>query len=131
MTAVLGSFMSALMGRAVDAKRWADAVERCKDGDPARPEAPAAEVWGVMVVRATLCRRGAEDMRATPMRPCACSRPKLPDADPRASARDRMHPEVDDLLRRRPGLGTLSRRPRYSGPCWPANAVPASPERRR
>jgi LuxR family maltose regulon positive regulatory protein len=64
MTAVLGSFMSALMGRAVDAERWADAVERCKDGDPARPDAPAAEAWGVMVVRATLCRRGAEQMRA-------------------------------------------------------------------
>jgi LuxR family transcriptional regulator, maltose regulon positive regulatory protein len=64
MTAVLGSFMSALMGRPVDAERWADAVERCKYGDPARPEDPAAEAWGVMVVRATLCRRGAEQMRA-------------------------------------------------------------------
>ena len=64
MTAVLASFMSALMGRPVDAERWADAVERCKDGDPARPEDPAAEAWGVMVVRATLCRRGAEQMRA-------------------------------------------------------------------
>src|SRR6478752_2705604 len=47
MTAVLASFMSALMGRPVDAERWADAVERCKDGDPARPEDPAAEAWGV------------------------------------------------------------------------------------
>jgi LuxR family maltose regulon positive regulatory protein len=64
MTAVLGSFMSALMGRPVDAERWADAVERCKYGDPARPEDPAAEAWGVMVVRATLCRHGAEQMRA-------------------------------------------------------------------
>src|SRR4249920_217046 len=64
MTAVLASFMSALMGRPVDAERWADAVERCKDGDPARPEDPAAEEWGVMVVRATLCRSGAEQMRA-------------------------------------------------------------------
>ena len=64
MTAVLASFMSALMGRPVDAERWADAVERCKYGDPARPEDPAAEAWGVMVVRATLCRRGAEQMRA-------------------------------------------------------------------
>jgi LuxR family maltose regulon positive regulatory protein len=64
MTAVLASFMSALMGRPVDAERWADAVERCKDGDPARPEDPAAEAWGVMVVRATLCRSGAEQMRA-------------------------------------------------------------------
>ena len=64
MTAVLASFMSALMGRPVDAERWADAVERCKDGDPARPEDPAAEASGVMVVRATLCRRGAEQMRA-------------------------------------------------------------------
>ena len=63
MTAVLGSFMFALMGQAVNAERWADAVERCKDGDPERPEDPAAEAWSVLVVRATLCRRGVEQMR--------------------------------------------------------------------
>ena len=63
MTAVLASFFSALMGRPVDAERWADAVDRWQYGDPARPEDPVTEAWAIMV-RAVLCRRGAERMRA-------------------------------------------------------------------
>jgi LuxR family transcriptional regulator, maltose regulon positive regulatory protein len=63
MTAVLASFFSALMGRPVDAERWADAVDRWQYGDPARPDDPASEAWAIMV-RAVLCRRGAEQMRA-------------------------------------------------------------------
>ncbi len=63
MTAVLASFFSALMGRPVDAERWADAVDRWQYGDPARPDDPATEAWAIMV-RAVLCRRGAERMRA-------------------------------------------------------------------
>jgi LuxR family maltose regulon positive regulatory protein len=63
MTAVLASFFSALMGRPVDAERWADAVDRWQYGDPARPDDPATEAWAIMV-RAVLCRRGAEQMRA-------------------------------------------------------------------
>ena len=63
MTAVLASFFSALMGRPVDAERWADAVDRWQYGDPARPDDPVTEAWAMMV-RAVLCRRGAEQMRA-------------------------------------------------------------------
>ena len=63
MAAVLASFFSALMGRPVDAERWADAVDRWQYGDPAWPEDPTAEAWAIMV-RAVLCRRGVERMRA-------------------------------------------------------------------
>jgi LuxR family transcriptional regulator, maltose regulon positive regulatory protein len=63
MVAVLASFFSALMGRPVDAERWADAVDRWQYGDPARPGDPSAEAWAIMV-RAVLCRRGVERMRA-------------------------------------------------------------------
>ena len=63
MAAVLGSFFSALTGRPVDAERWADAVDRWQYGDPARPDDPSAEAWAIMV-RAVLCRRGVERMRA-------------------------------------------------------------------
>ena len=62
MTAVLASFFSALMGRPVDAERWADAVDRWQYGDPARPDDPSVEAWAIMV-RAVLCRRGVERMR--------------------------------------------------------------------
>jgi LuxR family maltose regulon positive regulatory protein len=63
MAAVLASFFSALMGRAADAERWADAVDCWQYGDPARPDDPTAEAWAIMV-RAVLCRRGVEPMRA-------------------------------------------------------------------
>ena len=63
MAAALGSFFSALTGRPVDAERWADAVDRWQYGDPARPDDPTAEAWAIMV-RAVLCRRGVERMRA-------------------------------------------------------------------
>ena len=63
MAAVLASFFSALIGRAADAERWADAVDRWQYGDPARPDDPTAEVWAIMV-RAVLCRRGVERMHA-------------------------------------------------------------------
>ena len=63
MAAVLASFFSALMGRPVETERWADAVDRWQYGDPARPDDPSAEAWAIMV-RAVLCRRGVERMRA-------------------------------------------------------------------
>jgi LuxR family maltose regulon positive regulatory protein len=63
MAAVLASFFSALMDRPADAERWADAVDRWQYGDPARPDDPTAEAWAIMV-RAVLCRRGVERMRA-------------------------------------------------------------------
>ena len=63
MVAVLASFFSALTGRPVDAERWADAVDRWQYGDPARPDDPSAEAWAALL-RAILCRRGVEQMRA-------------------------------------------------------------------
>jgi LuxR family maltose regulon positive regulatory protein len=63
MAAVLASLFSALMGRPADAERWADAVDRWQYGDPARPGDPWAEAWAALL-RAFLCRRGAERMRA-------------------------------------------------------------------
>jgi LuxR family transcriptional regulator, maltose regulon positive regulatory protein len=63
MAAVLASLFSALTGRPADAERWADAVDRWQYGDPARPDDPPAEGWAALL-RATLCRRGAEQMRA-------------------------------------------------------------------
>ena len=63
MAAVLASLFSALTGRPADAMRWADAVDRWQSRDAARPDDPSAEAWAVLL-RAILCRRGAEQMRA-------------------------------------------------------------------
>jgi LuxR family maltose regulon positive regulatory protein len=63
MAAVLASLLSALTGRPVEAERQADAVDRWQYGDPARPGDPSAEAWAA-VLRAFLCRHGAEQMRA-------------------------------------------------------------------
>ena len=63
MVAVLASLFSALTGRPVDAERWADAVDRWQYRDGARPDDPSAEGWAALL-RASLCRRGAEQMRA-------------------------------------------------------------------
>ena len=63
MVAVLASLFFALTGRPVDAERWADAVDRWQYGNPARPGDPTAEAWAALL-RAFLCRHGAEQMRA-------------------------------------------------------------------
>ena len=63
MVAVLASLFYALTGRPVDAERWADAVDRWQYEDPARPGDPSAETWAALL-RAILCRRGTEQMRA-------------------------------------------------------------------
>ena len=63
MVAVLASLFSALTGRPVEAERWADAVDRWQYGDPVRPDDPSAEAWAALL-RAILCRRGTEQMRA-------------------------------------------------------------------
>jgi len=63
MAAVLASLLSALTGRPVEAERQADAVDRWQYGDPARPGDPSTEAWAA-VLRAFLCRHGAEQMRA-------------------------------------------------------------------
>ncbi len=63
MVAVMASIISAMTARPVDAERSADAVDRWQYGDPARPGDPSAEAWAALL-RAVLCRRGAEQMRA-------------------------------------------------------------------
>ena len=62
MVAVQAAVTCALTGQPVETERWADAVDRWLDGD-ARPDDPSTEAWAVLV-RATLCRRGVEQMRA-------------------------------------------------------------------
>jgi LuxR family maltose regulon positive regulatory protein len=63
MLAALAGVVSALAGRAAEAERWADAADRRQHGDEARPDDAFAEVWAA-VLRALLCRRGVEQMRA-------------------------------------------------------------------
>ena len=63
MVAVLASLFSALTGRPVDAGRWAAAVDRWQYGDGSRTADPSAEAWAALL-RAILCRRGTEQMRA-------------------------------------------------------------------
>ena len=60
-------------GQAVDALRWADAVDRWQYGNPARPD-PSAEAWAALL-RAVLCRTGSGRCVPTPTRPCAGSPP--------------------------------------------------------
>src|SRR6516225_3507746 len=63
MTAVWAAIVAVMLGRPVEAERWADALDRWQYGNTGRPDDPAAEAWAA-VVRAMLCRRGAEQMRA-------------------------------------------------------------------
>ncbi len=63
MAAVLASLFCALTGRPVEAERWADAVDRWQYGDPVRSGDLSTEAWAA-VLRAFLCRRGVEQMRA-------------------------------------------------------------------
>ena len=62
IVAVLAAILSAVTGRPVDAARWADAVDGWQDQD-VRLEDPSAEAWAALM-RAMLCRRGVEQMRA-------------------------------------------------------------------
>jgi LuxR family maltose regulon positive regulatory protein len=62
MVAVLAALLAAVMGRPVEAGRWAGVVDRWQHG-AAGPGDPSAEAWAALL-RATLCRRGAEKMRA-------------------------------------------------------------------
>jgi len=50
-------------GRAAEAERWADAVDRWQDQRPARPDDPYTEGWAA-ALRAKMCRHGVERMRA-------------------------------------------------------------------
>jgi LuxR family maltose regulon positive regulatory protein len=63
MVAVWAALLAAETGRPTEAERWADMVDRWQYEDAARPDDPSAEAWAA-VVRAILCRRGIEQMRA-------------------------------------------------------------------
>jgi LuxR family transcriptional regulator, maltose regulon positive regulatory protein len=62
MAAMLISLLSALTGRPVEAEQWADALDRWQHGDDTRSD-PAVEAWAALL-RAILCRRGVDQMRA-------------------------------------------------------------------
>ena len=61
--AFLGALVAEMTGRPAEAERWADVIDRWLYRDAARPCDPAAEAWAA-VLRASLCRRGVEQMRA-------------------------------------------------------------------
>jgi LuxR family transcriptional regulator, maltose regulon positive regulatory protein len=63
MLAVLAAFVFEMIGRPAEADRWAEVVDRWQYQNAARPADPAAEAWAA-VLRASLCRRGVEQMRA-------------------------------------------------------------------
>ena len=63
MLAVLAAYVSEMAGRPAEAERWADVADRWLYRDAARPCDPGAEAWAA-VLRAMLCRRGVEMMRA-------------------------------------------------------------------
>ena len=63
MLAVQAALLAAMTGRPAEAVRWADVVDRWQYQDAARPDDPATEAWAA-VLRAGMCRRGVEQMRA-------------------------------------------------------------------
>ena len=63
MLAVQAASVSLMTGRPAEAEHWADVVDRWQFGDGIRPDDPAAEAWAALL-RASLCRRGVEQMRA-------------------------------------------------------------------
>jgi LuxR family maltose regulon positive regulatory protein len=63
LLAVLAAFLAETAGRPSEAERWADLVDRWQYQDAPPAKDPSTEVWAA-VLRAILCRRGAEQMRA-------------------------------------------------------------------
>ena len=63
MLAVQAAFLFWTTGPPVEAERWADVVDRWQYRDAARPDDPPAEA-GAAALRASLCRRGVEQMLA-------------------------------------------------------------------
>ena len=63
VVAVWASIFAGRAGRAAEAERWADAVDRWQYGDAARPADPRAEAWAALL-RAFLARHGVKQMRA-------------------------------------------------------------------
>ena len=63
IVAVLVGFLSAVTGRAAEAERWADVVDRWQYGEASGPGDPAAEAWAALL-RAVLCQHGVKQMHA-------------------------------------------------------------------
>jgi len=63
VVAVQAALLANGTGRAAEAERWADAVDRWQDQNPARAYDPYTEGWAASL-RAKMCRHGVEQMRA-------------------------------------------------------------------
>jgi LuxR family maltose regulon positive regulatory protein len=63
IVAVVAGLLSAVTGRAAEAERWADMVDRWQYGEASGPEDPAAEAWAALL-RAVLCQHGVKQMHA-------------------------------------------------------------------
>ena len=63
MALAAATLTAAQTGRSADAERWADELERWQVDNPAPSGDPAADAWAA-VLRALMCRRGVEQMRA-------------------------------------------------------------------
>ncbi len=63
LAAVWASILAAQMGRPEDCERWADVVDRWEYQNGTWPDDPITKAW-VAVLRAVMCRRGVEQMRA-------------------------------------------------------------------
>ena len=61
MVAAYAAILAAQTGRAVEAERWADVVDRWQYGDTARADAPAAEAWAAVIRRPVLPAWGRAD----------------------------------------------------------------------
>jgi LuxR family maltose regulon positive regulatory protein len=62
MLAVQAAAAATTVGRPAEAERWAKMVDRWQYQGAAEPDDPPAEAWAAML-RASLCRRGVEQMR--------------------------------------------------------------------
>ena len=63
LTAVFASLTAGAIGQSAEAERWADLVDRWQHENEARVADPVAEAWAALL-RAWMCRRGVEQMRA-------------------------------------------------------------------
>jgi LuxR family transcriptional regulator, maltose regulon positive regulatory protein len=63
LVAVWAAFIAVDTGRPADADRWADLIDRWQYQDAGRPDDSPAEGWAA-AARATMCRRGVQQMRA-------------------------------------------------------------------
>ena len=63
LAAVFASLTAGATGQSAEAERWADVVDRWQYRNQARAAHPAAEAWAALL-RAWMCRRGVEQMRA-------------------------------------------------------------------